>query len=1495
MSSNSEKFRYNTPYRSDAALLALKFGYDQPITETELNEIQDIQNELRSSVIRDIVPSGFLELTSKNFNGRSIIYEPVDTFNSILNSIAIAPAKAIVNGTIINIFGTYNAEDGEGYTLVNLGDPPLSGIREDLVYLEVWAEKVSSSDLFPKRGFVSGVTTHYKAVDSRVGNETSWRIVLRYNIRVAHDVDFNTFPDGLGYQHANSLSAIQAIADGSLSTATNLNLIFYPADASVFKDCSFYKDHNLYVAGRPDYTLVSDTIIGKYIFALPMFHVSRKNVQPYSLDNFNGSRTAIFKYGDITSATKGDLLNNIRPDKICYDIISPTDVIDLRKSVTLDIYNDYHLNKSLKQLMTGTLQSKCPEAIRRVQFGRESIDYSMHDGIILHTSFNDKTVVSDDINNLQSGEITSNELSYTPVYRDSVNGYGLYVDGRFSVSYDVSSLTANMGTLDIFMQPYWNGASDVIQNIFTINDINDNPMFVMYKNGYQLIVDTYLTAADATTDARVSQMIVDLTQTLIFAKQIYHLRFSWNSHPSIAKVLVYINGNIVGQIDYRGSSLIPSTLIFGNINDAVNYAGLQLPDTIIEEDDEPEEIVNEHNQLPLPGEQTLIPNELFITQDNKPIYTDQNINIFVNSSEFSEEEVTEEWLNQQNIISSDDTDTTISFSFQDIALSDVDTLSSDNGEEEDISLAQFITTVNNYWTNNDIEEDINNLDESSSTDNSNIEENYAPIIISRVLANDSLSTDEIVDIRAEEARKQLKIDQELYEIEQAKYEARKLIQDAQTALLENINYGFILEEVAVYKISKEVATSNGIYNYISNTFWPGLPNDFIANKALIYPSFNSIHNTYSDTLKFQHKIVQEIEGQSGVFTLVPPLGYDIYMEPIIYHPDGQINNLGELVTLPGSWKKVKANWVFDALDTTISRGIVLYSLATKNGCGGEDLPNEILAAGYVNTSSILEEVSFHRVNAIEPRKIAYLNPSKVSSEIDKAYDFSMQRNRYQAYARLLYYHISGTGTNVFEIPGHLYGYPVLNIISATNRNIANVQYIPDNINNPYHGFINSEGTFLVTLDDRVPYGDLIEFVIALGGTTFDYETQTKTLITNIYRTVLAQVEADGNRDTFIIPLGSNTGGILHAANSVLINILDETGEVSDQEYKYTAYVDNCMYPYRPIQKATGVNTNTWANQLADIEIEPTSWDTPFLKFTMSYTPSEGSIITVPVLVSYQPPQDKVLSIWYKYLPYQGILGKTTKKLKRITEWKYFITTLSSGNDSIHISEENVNSLNNIINRLPGGKSFASLATGEKIIFNTDLTNFMPKVINDNLKNKLKLVKEKVNNELTDDEFIEDEEINQSNNINLQIDEQYNSFEFYTWDDIRPYLKSDANYELRFIKDVVFSSIENNFDNAFFELDTTMDVYRITTGFQDEHLQYSFNSFKTYFPDTVFPICKYTGMATLVVDELGQVLLFVIGCLNNGIISNKFSKETILKPIFGDLFYLEGRPTTLFRS
>ena len=204
------------------------------------------------------------------------------------------------------------------------------------------------------------------------------------------------------------------------------------------------------------------------------------------------------------------------------------------------------------------------------------------------------------------------------------------------------------------------------------------------------------------------------------------------------------------------------------------------------------------------------------------------------------------------------------------------------------------------------------------------------------------------------------------------------------------------------------------------------------------------------------------------------------------------------------------------------------------------------------------------------------------------------------------------------------------------------------------------------------------------------------------------------------------------------------------------------------------------------------------------------------------------SVWYNYVPYQGILDKTHKKLKRLTDWKYFITTLGSGNDTLNVDEENINSLNNIVNRLPGGNSFGSLLTGEKIMFN----------------------------------------------------------------DVH---KKDANYELRFVQDVLFTSIDNKFDDAFFELDVDMEVYRLTSGFQDEQLNYTFNSFKAYLPDNISKISKYTGMASIVMDEKGQILLFVIGCLNNGDISHNKSAENIIKPIYGDLFKLDTLPTTLRRN
>ena len=204
---------------------------------------------------------------------------------------------------------------------------------------------------------------------------------------------------------------------------------------------------------------------------------------------------------------------------------------------------------------------------------------------------------------------------------------------------------------------------------------------------------------------------------------------------------------------------------------------------------------------------------------------------------------------------------------------------------------------------------------------------------------------------------------------------------------------------------------------------------------------------------------------------------------------------------------------------------------------------------------------------------------------------------------------------------------------------------------------------------------------------------------------------------------------------------------------------------------------------------------------------------------------------------------------------------SSGNTVLSPEINNINTLNNMINRLPGGQTNAHILQGDKIVFSTDLSFldlqrlYMPSLSN-----------------------------NPETDVNIDIKTKIKSF-----------LKVDANYELRFLDSALFASVGNQLDKTFFELESEYEIYRYTVGFQDEKLRYTFNQFKAYLPNTLYSISKYVGMACLVVDESGQLLLFVIGSINNGdIAQEEDTKESIIEPIYGDLFKLEGFPTVLKR-
>ena len=1254
---NSQKFRYSSAYSPKAGIRTVKFGYDEPLLEVELNELQEIQNEHRASLARRLFPSGFIELVSKNFSGEPIIYKPNDSLTDLLNCIAIAPSKVIINGMEITLSGNSTFNGYTDYILLNLGKAPESGTREDLVYLEVWEESLSYEDAMNEYGFIKGnVINDYSMLDSRVQAETSMRTILRWDIKIAKNINFKTFPSGLGYANSYNFSNVQATVDGSLGYEYNQYLIYCSATDNIFRDEPFYGDYNLYVAGRPDYTIASPTIVSKYVFAIPMFRIKRRNRENYSLSNFNGSRSKSFSYIDFKSVINGDLKSNIRPDKLFYDFFDERDIIDLRHSViTNSFVPQYYLNRGLNELFKGELQTKEKRQTKRIQFGRSRFDYSANEDTVLVITFDNKncapTLVNDiDIDydckdpiiltdeslfllddpdilwsyygsytdelfnfyNLDSATViiadkdivlkTYGQSQFfktylTLTYNKSISGYGLLLEGKCSIKYSIPNVTQSEGTVDFFIEPLWDGIEDCSQTFFKILDANDNTFCSLQKVNKTLIYKVY---EDVNL---VNTITVDLTDHLLFKKQIYHIRCSWTNNAKINRALIYINGNVVGQEVYNGSKLHPRTLLLG--------------------------------------------------------------------------------------------------------------------------------------------------------------------------------------------------------------------------LEEDIDCSCIIEDLVVYKVAYEQSLNNGIYSYVGNTYWPSLPADFIAGQASIYPSFNKFLMNFSDNEILQKNTINIVDRHvNGYFELTTEEKFVIPNQPKVYSQYGDVDSFGKIIELPGVWEvnDEHTTWKFTAASSDITKVVFQYDVILPNGNGGIDLPDKILGAGFVNSTEVLQEASYARTATNEYREVSYVNPTTVSAATDKLFDFPISaRKTGDCFSRIAYYHISGNGTNSYQIPATIYGYNVFAIVNCTGRRITRSEFVLDSDN-------KNIDYFLIELSQIVAYGDVVELKVILGGVSFDYETQTKTYVKDCSIVKTVSFVADGLTRSWLVPVyDENNGGVLKSALVFEDNIYDNTNtEIVNKRYYYTCYTNGQLFPYRPLTTDSGEISEIYDYQLNKLTIDDSSWGTPFLSIALPYTPAKGTVIQIPVLVTYQPLSTEILSIWYEHIPYQGILGKSHKKLRRISDWKYFITTLGSGNLTLSIDEENINSYNAIINRLPGGGTYASLITGDNIRLTTN-----------------------------------------------------------------PTIKDDIQSQLQFINEILYSNKGTRFDDIFFELDTDFEVFRITNGYQDEPLQGTYKPFKIYYPDSTEEIKDYTGMASLVIDEEGQILLLVFGCLNK-----ESSTENIIQPIYGDLFRLTTLPTTI---
>ena len=1278
--STLDKFQYDSNYTSESNFTRVRFGESTGILETELNEMQILQENNRASLARCLMPSGFLELIQKEFDGDPIVYNPINMGITQLNCVALAPARAIINGYELNLEGNFSYNGYNNYILVNLGDAPTAGTREDLVYLEVWFETMPASANIQKWGYTEGDNILNPMIDPRVKTETSRRVVLRWNIRIANNVNFDNFPNGFGYNDITNYSPIYAIANGQLGYGNNPNLIFADSNYTTFESCDFYKDNNLWVAGRPNYNFISQAIYGNYIFALPLFKVNRRNKTAFSIENFNGSYS--FNYVNLSedSSINGDLNDNIRPDKLNYDYIVPQDLVDLRKTIAnKEFINGYYLDKGLQQLFTGQLQTKDTLKTRRVQFGNSPINYSSNSSIILACDFNQSiqptiptptSIVSD---------------SYT--YKNSVNGFGVLIDGTTPIVYNVNGINVNQGTIDLFFQPYWQGPSDISQTFFKLLDNSNNPIFILEKKKTEIVFSQYDSSPSLINIPIVNTITLDLTNDILLAKNIYHMRISWCSSGlgSANGSFIYINGQLLAQGSYIPGRLIPSNFQIGAV---------------------------------------------------------ENTN----------------------------------------------------------------------------------------------------------------------------------------------------------------NTGFVVDELIIYNTSFDVLISTGTgYGYVQNSYWPNLPLDFISSDALLLPSFNSISNNFSYNICMQENTIIQLS-PNPVTEGNPNKSYTLTISndriinnilcstgtsPVVYDLTG--------IEVSGVWTGLGTNIaVFQSNSSTINEVVVQFDMALSAGNGGYDLPSEMLAAGLLINNSI-KEVSFNRKGNNTPRVVDFARQRRVSSMVDIAYDFSnsnqniienisadplgQNQTNYtftltaptnkiicsymestgtsptlydltgaqisgtwtglgtnvavfqsnssiineaivhydiptrmfdQCFARLLYYNINGNGTDQYSIPASLYGYDVIGIQGVSSRKIIQINKLSD----------DSGGSYSIKFSTTILAGEVITFELALGGMTFDYETQSKTLISNLCKTKILEITATGSDYEFTIPCFQNEiaqGGVLKAIFTFTDNVFNGSGNLTSQP-KYST----CYFNSQTVE--TTAEQNIWATNY--YTVDPTSFGTPFIKiiFPENQIPPAGTIIRIPILVTYQLSQSDLLTIWYSYIPYQGLLSNSQKSVKRLSDWKYFITTLSSGKISLTIDETNIYSLNNIINRLPGGASYAYTVNGQNIVLNHLASTFN---------------------------------------------------------------KPDINSQLLFIKDVIYGSNNNQFDQYFFDLNTDFNIAKSAEEFQDGNLNLYSNNFILYFPDCNTSITKYLGMVCLVADENGELMLLVIGSLDS-------SPNTInrLTPVYGDLFKIPGLPTVI---
>lgn len=595
-----------------------------------------------------------------------------------------------------------------------------------------------------------------------------------------------------------------------------------------------------------------------------------------------------------------------------------------------------------------------------------------------------------------------------------------------------------------------------------------------------------------------------------------------------------------------------------------------------------------------------------------------------------------------------------------------------------------------------------------------------------------------------------------------------------------------------------------IYNKIldDNTF-EQLSYDIKVDEAKIYNSFNGVLTGFQDNEHEQKiiSVVSTINGENS-FTLRSPYSTKLITD------SAKVYSVLSGLEYTGEWTIINDSTVTFSLtespeNDTRFRGETLWvthDIIVSDGLGIKDIPTKLLKA-ELNSVDISFANALSEKRKIDKVVLEELPQGYVEIIEVKGYDYSSSyRNNGSGFARVIECKVESNGTNAYKIPKTLCGREVLGI---------------KNVNQPLQSVYKTRtGDFMVELLNELSFNNSFIIEIALGGFIFDYETHTKSLVSNMMKATTIKVRTTGSQRNYTIPatIALDNSNNVTPNGGIVVAFLDLKGQ--NQNAVETNFGTSVFI--------TGERRNDFA------QANVTGIGTPFININFEDTIVADHYIEIPVLVTYQPDSSEILSIWYEYSPYQGILeDNEEKKLRRFSDWKIFATTFGSGKVVTNNIKEK--SINNAANRLPGGQNFSYLLDGKDINFVTEQMS-----ISGNYSVNKKLI------------------------FRTQFTELVSNDEF----------------------DVFGNSLTTDF--------TIKKVYG--KNYQDAFIESSISNIGFAIQDTWEPINKYLGAACLVIDEEGNVLLFVMG----EIIKDP-SVESLVRPIHGDLFKLENNPIIIPRN